>query len=168
KLMKNKMGSVVAIEPSTGEILTFVSAPSYDPNMMVGRQRGNNYMKLLNDETRPMFIRPIQASYPPGSVFKVVAALTAQQAGVIEDKAIFCWPGGYRYGGGRAIMRCTHVDGATSLVKSIQTSCNTYYGYTYARMIECRGMSGPQAYDLWRESLGKFGLGRTLGIDLPG
>lgn len=168
KLMENKMGSVVAIEPATGEILTFVSAPSYDPNMMVGRQRGNNYMKLLNDETRPMFIRPIQASYPPGSVFKVVAALTAQQAGVIDDKTIFHCPGGYRYGGGRAIMRCTHVDGATNLVKSIQTSCNTYYGYTYARMIDSRGMPSPQAYDLWREALHKFGLGRTIGIDLPG
>lgn len=168
KLMKNKMGSVVAIEPATGEILTFVSAPSYDPNMMVGRQRGNNYMKLLHDETRPMFIRPIQASYPPGSVFKVVAALTAQQAGVINENTIFHCPGGYRYGGGRAIMRCTHVDGATSLVKSIQTSCNTYYGYAYAQMIDSRGMPAPQAYDLWREALGKFGLGRTLGIDLPG
>lgn len=168
KLMKNKMGSVVAIEPATGEILTLVSAPSYDPNMMVGRQRGNNYMKLLRDETRPMFIRPIQASYPPGSVFKVVAALTAQQAGVIDENTIFYCPGGYRYGGGRAIMRCTHVDGATSLAKSIQTSCNTYYGYTYARMIDSRGMSGPKAYDLWREALAKFGLGRKLGIDLPG
>ncbi|NGM64268.1 penicillin-binding protein 2 [Sphingobacterium sp. SGR-19] len=168
KLMKNKMGSVVAIEPATGEILTFVSAPSYDPNLMVGRQRGNNYMKLLRDETRPLFIRPIQASYPPGSVFKVVAALTAQQAGVIDEKTVFYCPGGYRYGGGRAIMRCTHVDGATTLAKSIQTSCNTYYGYTYARMIDSRGMSGPKAYDLWREALSKFGLGHTLGIDLPG
>ncbi|WP_437917758.1 penicillin-binding protein 2 [Sphingobacterium sp. LRF_L2] len=168
KLMKGKMGSVVAIEPSTGEILTFVSAPSYDPNMMVGRQRGNNYMKLLNDETRPMFIRPIQASYPPGSVFKIVAALTAQQAGMITDHTIFNCPGGYRYGGGRAFMRCEHVDGPTDLIKSIQRSCNTYYGYTYARMIDSRGMSSPKAYDLWREALGKFGLGHTLGIDLPG
>ncbi|HLS96106.1 MAG TPA: penicillin-binding protein 2 [Sphingobacterium sp.] len=168
RLMKGKMGSVVAIEPATGEILTFVSAPSYDPNMMVGRQRGNNYMKLLNDETRPMFIRPIQASYPPGSVFKVVAALTAQQAGVIDQNTSFYCPGGYRYGGGRAIMRCTHVDGSTDLIKSIQRSCNTYYGYTYARMIDSRGMSGPRAYDLWREGLLKFGLGHKLGIDLPG
>src|SRR5690606_15052904 len=112
RLMKGKMGSVVAIEPATGEILTFVSAPSYDPNMMEGRQRGNNYMKLLNDETRPMFIRPIQASYPPGSVFKVVAALTAQQAGVIDQNTTFDCPGGYRYGGGRAIIRCTHVYGS--------------------------------------------------------
>ena len=168
KLMKNKLGSVVAIEPSTGEILSFVSSPSYNPNMMVGRELGNNYMKLLNDETKPMFIRPIQASYPPGSVFKVVSALTAQQAGVINDQTIFYCPGGYRYGGGRAIMRCTHVDGATGLVKSIKMSCNTYYGYVYAKMIDSRGMSGPKAYDLWKEALGKFGLGHKLGIDLPG
>ncbi|GHE30833.1 penicillin-binding protein 2 [Sphingobacterium griseoflavum] len=168
KLMKGKMGSVVAIEPSTGEILTFVSAPSYDPNMMVGRQRGNNYMKLLNDETKPMFIRPIQAQYPPGSVFKVVAALTAQQAGMINEQTVFNCPGGYRYGGGRAIMRCTHVHGATDLANSIMGSCNTYYGYTYARMIDSRGLSGPKAYDLWREGLLKFGLGQRLGIDLPG
>lgn len=168
KMMKNKLGSVVAIEPSTGEILTFVSSPSYNPNMMVGRDLGNNYMKLLYDETKPMFIRPIQASYPPGSVFKVVAALTGQQAGVINEQSVFYCPGGYRYGGGRAIMRCTHVDGATGLVKSIKMSCNTYYGYVYAKMIDSRGMSGPKAYDLWREALGKFGLGHRLGIDLPG
>lgn len=168
KMMKNKMGSIVAIEPSTGEILSFVSSPSYDPNLMVGRDLGNNYMKLLEDETKPLFNRPIQASYPPGSVFKVVSALTAQQAGVIDQNTVFYCPGGYRYGRGRAIMRCTHVDGATSLVKSIKMSCNTYYGYTYAKMIDSRGMSGPKAYDLWRESLSKFGLGHTLGIDLPG
>src|SRR5690606_6746656 len=125
RLMKNKLGSVVAIEPATGEILAFVSSASYDPNLMVGRERGNNYMKLLNDPTKPMFIRPIQASYPPGSVFKVVAALTAQQAGVINAQTSFYCPGGYRYGRG-AIMRCTHVDGATDLIKSIQRSCNTY------------------------------------------
>ena len=169
KLMKGKAGSVVAIEPSTGEILSFVSGPSYDPNLMVGRERGNNYMKLLNDENRPLFIRPIQASYPPGSVFKVVSALTAQQAGLIDEHTIFNCPGGYRYGrGGRAIMRCTHVCGPTDLVRSIQRSCNTYYGYTYAKMIDSRGMSGPKAYDLWREALQKFGLGVKLGIDLPG
>ncbi|MFD2554910.1 penicillin-binding protein 2 [Sphingobacterium tabacisoli] len=167
KLMKNKLGSVVAIEPSTGEILTYVSSPSYNPNMMVGRQRGNNYMKLLYDPYKPMFNRPIQASYPPGSVFKVVAALTALQAGVITPQTIFNCPGGYRYGNGR-IMRCTHVDGPTDLIKSIQRSCNTYYGYVYARMIDSRGMSGPKAYELWREGLNKFGLGHPLGIDLPG
>jgi len=167
KLMKGKMGSIVAIEPSSGEILTFVSSPGYDPNLMVGRERGNNYMDLLNDRTNPMFVRPIQAYYPPGSVFKVVAALTAQQAGVIDEHTVFNCPGGYRYGNGR-IMRCTHVDGPTSLIKSIQKSCNTYYGYVYARMIDSRGMSSPKAYDLWRDAIGKFGIGHTIGIDLPG
>src|SRR5690606_23355364 len=120
KLMHNKIGSVVAIEPSTGEILTFVSSPSYDPNMMVGRERGNNYMKLLHDPYNPMLIRPIQAQYPPGSVFKVVSARTAQQAGLIDQHTIFNCPGGYRYGGGRAIMRCTHVDGPVPLIPAIQ------------------------------------------------
>ncbi|SFC10470.1 penicillin-binding protein 2 [Parapedobacter composti] len=168
KLMHNKIGSVVAIEPSTGEILTFVSSPSYDPNMMVGRERGNNYMKLLHDPYKPMFIRPIQAQYPPGSVFKVVAALIAQQAGVINANTVFHCPGGYRYGGGRAFMRCTHVDGSIPLVPAIQRSCNTYFGYTYARMIDHRGMPSAKAYEHWREAVMKFGIGHPLGIDLPG
>lgn len=168
KLMRNKIGSVVAIEPATGEILTFVSSPSYDPNMMVGRERGNNYMKLLHDPYKPMFIRPIQAQYPPGSVFKVVSALTAQQAGLIDQHTIFNCPGGYRYGGGRAIMRCTHVDGPIPLITAIQRSCNTYFGYTYARMIDHRGMPTGEAYTAWREASMKFGIGHTLGIDLPG
>lgn len=168
KLMKNKMGSVVAIEPSSGEILAMVSAPTYDPNMMVGRDLGNNYMKLLNDPTKPMFVRPIQASYPPGSVFKVISALTAQQAGMIDANTKFYCGGGYRYGGGRAVMRCTGVHGTTDLIRSIQVSCNPYYANVYARMIDGRGMPSYKAYDLWRESLTKFGLGQTLGIDLPG
>ncbi|SEL11267.1 penicillin-binding protein 2 [Parapedobacter koreensis] len=167
KLMRNKIGSVVAIEPATGEILTFVSSPGYDPNMMVGRERGNNYATLLQDPYKPMFIRPIQAQYPPGSVFKVVSALTAQQAGMIDEHTVFNCPGGYRYGGGR-IMRCMHVDGPTQLIKSIQHSCNTYYGYTYARMIDQRGMPSAESYDLWREAVMKFGIGHSLGIDLPG
>lgn len=168
QLMKNKRGSVVAIEPSTGEILAFVSSPTYDPNMMVGRKRGENYGKLINDPNMPMFIRPIQAQYPPGSIFKVVNALTAQQAGVIDEHTIFNCPGGYSYGGGRGFMRCTHVDGPTDLITSIQRSCNTYYGHVFARMVDRRGMPSHEAYALWREATMKFGLGQPLGIDLPG
>jgi len=167
KLMRNKIGSVVAIEPNTGEILTFVSSPSYDPNMMVGRERGNNYMKLLNDPNKPMFIRPIQAQYPPGSVFKVVSALTAQQAGLIDEHTIFNCPGGYRYGPGR-IMRCMHADGSIPLMTAIQHSCNTYFGYTYARMIDHRGIPSTEAYTKWHDAVQKFGIGQALGIDLPG
>lgn len=169
KLMQNKLGSVVAIEPSTGEILAFVSSPGYDPNLMVGRKRGENYAALSQDPNNPMFIRPIQAQYPPGSIFKVVNALTAQQAGVIDEHTIFNCPGGYSYGGGRGFMRCSHVDGPTNLIKSIQRSCNTYYGHTFARMVDRRaGMSSTEAYTAWREATMKFGIGHELGIDLPG
>lgn len=167
KLMKNKIGSIVAIEPSSGEILSFVSSPGYDPNLMVGRQRGNNYMDLLNDTYKPMFIRPIQAEYPPGSIFKVVNALVAQQFGLINEKTFFYCPGGYRYGR-RGWMACTHVHGSIDLRGSIRESCNTYYGYTYARMIDHTGIRPVNAYKKWRNAVSAFGIGSPLGIDLPG
>ncbi len=166
-LMKNKIGSIVAIEPSSGEILSFVSSPGYDPNLMVGRQRGNNYMDLLNDTYKPMFVRPIQAEYPPGSIFKVVNALVAQQFGLINDKTFFFCPGGYRYGR-RGWMGCTHVHGSVDLRGSIRESCNTYYGYTYAQMIDHAGMRPVNAYKRWRSAVSAFGIGSRLEIDLPG
>lgn len=167
QLMNNKIGSVVAIEPSTGEILAFVSSPKYDPNMMVGRQRGNNYMKLLNDPTKPMFIRPTQAEYPPGSIFKVVNALIAQQMGSINAGTLFHCAGGYRYGA-RGFMKCTHIHGTIDLERSIQGSCNTYYGHIYNRMIDKTGLKPSYAYTKWRDAVMKFGIGKELGIDLPG
>ncbi len=165
-LMQNKIGSVVAIEPSTGEILASISSPGYDPNMMVGRQRGNNYMKLLENPFKPMFIRPIQAEYPPGSIFKVINALVAQQFGLITPNTFYNCPGGYRYGR-RGFMGCTHVHGTINLTQSIEESCNTYYGYTYARMIDQTGARSVNAYTRWREAVMKFGVGNTLDIDLP-
>lgn len=167
QLMHNKIGSIVAIEPSTGEILSFVSSPGYDPNLMVGRQRGNNYMALINDKYKPMFVRPIQAEYPPGSIFKVVNALVAQQFGLINDKTFFYCPGGYRYGR-RGFMGCTHVHGSVDLKASITESCNTYYGYTYNRMIDHAGMRPVNAFKKWRTAVSAFGIGTALGIDLPG
>jgi len=167
KLMKNKIGSIVAIEPSTGEILSFVSSPGYDPNLMVGRQRGNNYMALLNDNYKPMFVRPIQAEYPPGSIFKVVNALVAEQFGLINENTYFFCPGGYRYGR-KGFMACTHVHGSIDLKGSITESCNTYYGYTYARMIDQAGMRPVNAYKKWRTAVSAFGIGTALGVDLPG
>ncbi|HEY0895904.1 MAG TPA: penicillin-binding protein 2 [Sphingobacteriaceae bacterium] len=166
RLMKNKIGSVVAIEPSTGEVLAFVSSPGYDPNLMVGRQRGNNYMKLLNDPNKPMFIRPIQAEYPPGSIFKVINALVAQQFQLLTPETRFTCAGGYRYAR-RGLMRCTHVHGNIDLAQSIEGSCNTYYGYVYNRMIDHAGMRPVKAYDRWKEAVQKFGIGMELGIDLP-
>ncbi|HLT41823.1 MAG TPA: penicillin-binding protein 2 [Sphingobacteriaceae bacterium] len=166
RLLENKIGSIVAIEPESGEILSFVSSPSYNPNLMAGRERGNNYMKLLNDPNNPLFIRPTQAQYPPGSVFKVVSALVAQQAGVVDEQSVYNCQGGYRYGG-RGFMRCTHVHGPIRLVQSIQTSCNAYYGYIYAKMVDKSGKRSVKAYQEWRDAIMKFGIGHELGIDLP-
>ena len=166
QLMNNKIGSVVAIEPSTGEILAFISSPGYDPNMMVGRERGNNYMKLLDQPSKPMFIRPIQAEYPPGSIFKVINALVAQQFGLINPQTTYYCPGGYRYGR-RGFMGCTHVHGSVDLAGSIEKSCNTYYGYTYNLMIDKSGMRPVNAFKRWREAVSNFGVGDRLGIDLP-
>lgn len=166
KLMKNKIGSAVAIEPSTGEVLAFVSSPGYDPNMMVGRQRGNNYMKLLKDPNKPMFIRPTQAEYPPGSIFKVINALIGQQFGAIAATTSFYCGGGYRYSS-RGVMRCTHVHGNTNLIRSIEGSCNTYYGYVYNRLIDKTNTKPYLAYTKWRNAVARFGIGNKLGIDLP-
>ncbi|MBD3750031.1 MAG: penicillin-binding protein 2 [Sphingobacteriales bacterium] len=166
-LMANKIGSIVAIEPSTGEILASVSSPTYDPNLMVGRQRGNNYMKLLENPYKPMFIRPIQAEYPPGSIFKVINALVAQQLGLINANTYFNCPGGYHYGA-RGFMACTHVHGNINLAQSIQESCNTYFGNTFHKMIDQNnGLRPVNAYTKWRDAVIKFGIGSTLGIDLP-
>ena len=96
--MQNKVGSIVAIEPSTGEILAFVSSPTYDPNLMVGRERGNNAAKMYKDPYTPFLIRPIQAYYPPGSSFKPLSALIALQEGIITPQTTYYCPAAY-YGG---------------------------------------------------------------------
>ncbi len=166
QLMRNKIGSIVAIEPSTGEILAFVSSPGYDPNLMVGRYKGNNYMRLLNSPNHPLFIRPIQAEYPPGSIFKVINALVSQQMGMVNASTYFTCGGGYHYGR-RGLMRCTHVHGTLDLVQSIQYSCNTYYGYTYNRMIDHAGMRPSKAYKRWYDAVARFGIGNRLELDLP-
>ncbi len=166
QLLRNKKGSIVAIEPSTGEILAYVSSPGYDPNSMVGRERGNNYMKMLNDPSQPMFNRPIQAEYPPGSIFKVVNILIAQQFGSIDSTYKYNCPGGYRYGRS-GFMACTHVHGSLNLVQSIQYSCNTFLGFTYNRMIDHAGIRPVNAFKKWREAVAQFGIGSKLDLDLP-
>lgn len=166
QLMNNKIGSIVAIEPSTGEILAFVSSPSYDPNLLVGRNKGNNYMRLLKNPNNPLFIRPIMAEYPPGSIFKVINALVGQQLGNINAGTQFFCAGGYHYSR-RGIMRCTHVHGTLDLTGAIQRSCNTYFGNVYNRIIDHSGMRPVKAYRRWHDAVARFGIGQKLGIDLP-
>ena len=128
-LMFQKRGGIVAIEPSTGEILALVSTPSYDPSMMVGRKRSKNSVLLFNDSIKqPMLDRALQAQYPPGSPFKLVNALVALQEGVITPETGFYCHHGYRYGrGGFMACHCGVVGSAIKLERGIYRSCNSYF-----------------------------------------
>ncbi|HPJ78461.1 MAG TPA: penicillin-binding protein 2 [Prolixibacteraceae bacterium] len=164
KLMQNKRGSVVAIEPSTGEVLALVNAPSYDPNLLVGRARGRNYSLLLSDPVKPLFNRALMAQYPPGSTFKMAQALVALEEGAITPQTRFHCAGGYSSGSFR--VACHHNQ-SFEVVESIARSCNAYYVYAFRAILENpRYASIREAYDAWREYMLKFGFGRTLGSDL--
>ncbi|TKC61298.1 penicillin-binding protein 2 [Pedobacter hiemivivus] len=166
ELMHNKVGSIVAIEPASGEILAFVSSPSYDPNLMVGRNQGNNYMELLKNPNRVFNIRPIQGYYSPGSSFKPLDALLGLQEGVIDPNTTFNCPGYFKVGG--HTVKCEHVDGNIALRKGLARSCNTYACYVFQKLLTQRKFPNQRvAYDAWQKMVKKFGLGEKLGIDLP-
>jgi penicillin-binding protein 2 len=167
QLLANKLGSIVAIEPATGEVLAFVSSPGYDPNKMVGRETGTNYMKLFSNPYRPFFIRPLKGRYSPGSAFKPLDALIALQDGVVDENSTFNCPG-YYWAGNRK-FRCEHVDGNIALRRGIARSCNTYFYNIFAKMmLKKGGKNQHKAYQEWQEKVRKFGIGDTLGIDFPG
>ena len=162
--MANKRGCVVAIEPSTGEVLTLVSAPCYDPNLLVGRVRGENYLKLLNDISKPLFNRALQAQYPPGSIFKVAQAMTALNLGVIAP--------GQGFPCDKSLVGCHNHPSARSVQEAIKMSCNPYFYYTYRRIIQ-QGKykniykDSPYGLTVWDNYMHRFGFGQRLGIDLP-
>lgn len=166
RLMKNKVGSIVAIEPSTGEILCYVSSPTYDPNLLVGRERGNNVAKLYADPYNPFYNRPIQARYPPGSSFKPLSALIALQESMIVPGTSYNCPGKYLANNGKP--KCTHVHGFVTLSSAIAESCNGYFSMVFERLINAHGgnQTDPTFTD-WRSKVNKFGLGSKLGVDLP-
>ncbi len=167
ELMKNKIGSIVAIEPATGEILAFVSSPGYDPNLMVGRQQGNNYMELLKNPNRVFNIRPIMGYYSPGSAFKPLDALIGLQEGVIDPNTTFFCP--HYYKAGSLKVKCEHYDGDIALRMGLARSCNTYACYVFQKLITQRKYKNQRiAYDAWQKKVKLWGLGDTLGVDLPG
>ena len=168
-LMQGKMGSIVAIEPSTGEILALVSAPSYDPALLVGRERSANYSALLKDKKRPLFDRPVMAQYPPGSTFKLVQALIFQQEGIINANTAFPCKQGYYYTNTRK-MRCHDHKSPLDLRASIQHSCNAYYGYALRNFLDLnldKYGTTDAAYNVWRGYVMSMGFGTPLGIDFP-
>ena len=165
-LMQNKRGGIVAIEPSTGEILALVSAPSYDPNLLVGRDRSKNYKKLAQDTlAKPLFDRGLQALYPPGSPFKTLNALIALQEGVITPETQFKCNKGHFYARG-AFMECHCRRGShNDLLKGIYQSCNTYFANTYKKIIN-KYDTPDKGVNQWNSHLKSFGLGNYLGYDL--
>lgn len=167
-LMSNKRGGIVALEPSSGEILSLVSMPSYDPNMLVGRKRSRNSFMLFNDTiSKPMLDRGLQAQYPPGSPFKIINALVALQEEVIDPQTSFYCYHGYKYGrGGFMKCHCGIVGSPISMNTGIYRSCNAYFANVYKRTIE-KYEDPKEGMDVWSNHVKSFGLGAYLGYDLP-
>lgn len=165
-LMENKRGGIVAIEPKTGEILALVTAPNYDPSLLVGRQRSANYTALYNDSlAKPLYDRGLLAEYPPGSTFKIVTGLIALQEGVVDEHTTFSCSRGFSYGRG-AFMGCHGHASPVALNLGIYESCNPYFANSYRRVIE-KYKTPQEGMDVWANHVKSFGLGNFLGSDLP-
>ncbi|HQF47775.1 MAG TPA: penicillin-binding protein 2 [Flavobacterium alvei] len=166
ELMINKRGGIVAIEPKTGEILALVTAPNYDPAILVGRQRSKNYTMLYRDSiANPLFDRGLLAQYPPGSPFKILTGLVGLQENVIDTHSTFMCNHGFAYAPGR-FQRCHCGGGSRDLNVGIYKSCNAYFSNVYLRTIG-KYKSTPYAVDVWSNHVKSFGLGQFMGYDLP-
>lgn len=168
QLMKNKIGAIVAIEPSTGEVLALVSSPTYDPNLLVGRVRGKNYQALKNDKTLPLYDRSIMAAYPPGSTFKPTQGLIFREEGIVTENTPFPCSGGFVYG--RLKVGCHGHESPITLKPALRTSCNAYFCWGLKNMLDKKSKYGStsEAFEIWKNYLVDMGYGYRLGIDLPG
>ena len=167
-LMRNKSGSIVALEPKTGEVLALVSSPNYDPNLLVGRVRSENFARLSADTAYlPLFNRALQAKYPPGSTFKPINGLIGLQEKVITPSTLFGCNNGYLF------VKCHSHSSPLDLIHGISNSCNSYFCQVYRRILENPAYPTiDAAYTKWKEYLNQFGFGKKLGIEfaneLPG
>ena len=166
KLMQNKRGGIVAIEPDSGEVLALITAPSYDSNLLIGRDRSKNFNTLLNDTiNKPLFDRGLQAEYSPGSPFKTLNALIGLQENIINNNTKFKCDEGHYYAPG-AFMACHNKKGTSSnLLSAIYNSCNTFFAKTYKNIIDSK-KSPFEGINMWNSHLKSFGLGDYLGYDL--
>lgn len=165
-LMQGKKGSVVAIDPTTGEILCLVTSPTYDPNLLVGRERSKNYGILQRDTAGiPLFNRALQAAYPPGSIFKLIDALIGQKEGVLQPSTVYPCNRGYPPMGNKP--KC-HPHPSGDLYRAIQASCNSYFSYVFKSIVDHHpGGTFADGYNNWRDNVMSFGVGKRLGSDLP-
>lgn len=168
RLMQGKMGSIVAIEPSTGEVLCMVSSPTYDPRMMVGRQRGKSHKILSQDPRKPLLNRAIMGQYPPGSTFKTGQALTFLQEGIITPSTSFPCSRGFHFG--NLTVGCHGHGSPLPLVPAIATSCNGYFCWGLYHMLGNRRKypTVQDALTRWKDYMVSMGFGYPLGVDLPG
>ena len=165
QLMAGKRGSIVAIEPESGEILAMITSPGFDPNELVGRVRSKNYTSLYYDSiNKPLFDRGILAEYPPGSPFKLVGALIGLQEGIITPNTSLTCRHGFHYGS--LTVACHCKGGPMRLEKAISESCNNYFCTIYQRTVD-KGGNSHEGLDRWSNHVKSFGLGRYLGNDLP-
>lgn len=166
-LMVNKIGAVVAIQPSTGEILCMVSSPTFDPSLLVGRQRGKNYKALTANPYKPLFDRAVSASYPPGSTFKPTQGLIGLQDGAITPQTLLHCNGGFRMGNFR--MGCHDGVAAWTIVPAIATSCNGYFGWCLVNILNNKKYKNIQeSFTAWKDYMVSMGYGYKLGVDIPG
>lgn len=167
QLMKDKIGSIVAIEPETGEILCMVSSPSFDPSMMIGRQRGKNHLLLEKDIQKPLLNRSIQGVYPPGSTFKTAQGLTYLQENIVDPMTSFPCYHGFVYGNLK--VGCHSHASPLNLIPAVATSCNSYFCWGLYRMLGNHKYKNPQAaLTVWKDHMVSQGFGYKLGVDLPG
>lgn len=163
-LMKNKKGSIVAINPQNGEILALVSSPSYDPNLLVGKIRSENYQKFAKDKHKPLYNRALMANYPPGSTFKMVNALIGLQEGVLTTRSTFPCYGGFHVG--NFTLKCHHAS-QIGLEYSIMSSCNAFYCHVFKDLLQGKdGSDVRENYNTWISYLNRFGVGVRLGSDV--
>ncbi|MGX1024536.1 penicillin-binding protein 2 [Psychroflexus sp. MBR-150] len=166
KLMKNKRGGIVAIEPQSGEILTLITEPTYEPSFLIGRKRSRNYTKLYYDTiTKPLYNRALQAQYAPGSPFKVLTGLIALQEGAVDIKDSYTCYGGFQYARGK-VLGCHHHPNPINMITGIAHSCNSYFSRIYLNTIN-NFETPQQGIEVWHNHLKSFGLGQYLGYDLP-
>ena len=168
RLMEGNIGSIVAIEPSTGEVLCMLSSPTYDPRIMVGRERSKNHRMLSNDSWKPLLNRSIMGQYPPGSTFKTTQGLTYLSEGIISPSTPFGCSHGFYYRG--LHVGCHGHASPLSLVPALSTSCNAFFCWGLYYMIGNRSKYGSvqNAMNTWRDYMVSMGFGYKLGIDLPG
>ena len=168
RLMQNKIGSIVAIEPSTGEVLCMVSSPTYDPRMMVGRQRSKKHIELSKNVWKPLLNRSIMGQYPPGSTFKTTQGLTFLNEGIISPGTMYPCSHGFHYKGLR--VGCHGHGAPLPLIPALSTSCNGYFCWGLYYMIGAKSKYGSvqNAMNTWRDYMVSMGFGYQLGVDLPG